>query len=235
MVTTLLRDLGRCPAVFQVLLTMNIPEPEIDCPESMRPRLVLIRNDHPKGFAANHNQAFQQCKTPLFAVVNPDIRLGEDPFPRLIETAMRGSCGLAAPMVRNSEGAIEDSARHFPTPLRLLAKLLGMGDGRHEVVAGHIPVAVDWTAGMFLVFRAEAFRDLGGFDEGFFLYYEDVDICIRLWKSGRSILLHPDISVIHDAQRASRRHPRFMVWHFSSMLRYLVKHLGRLPRGSARV
>lgn len=229
MVAALLRDLARCAAVHQVLLTQNIPEPEVNCPESLRARLVQIRNDRPKGFAANHNQAFLQCKTPLFAVVNPDIRLGQDPFPRLIEAAMEGSCGLAAPTVRNPEGEIEDSARYFPTPFRLLAKLLKLGDGRH-VVAGLAPVAVDWTAGMFLVFRTEAFRDLGGFDEGFFLYYEDVDICIRLWRVGRRVMLDPGVSVIHAAQRASRQRPRYMAWHLTSMARYFIKHLGRLPR-----
>lgn len=229
MVAALLRDLERCTAVHQVLLTQNIPEPEFDCPESLRARLVLIRNDRPMGFAANHNQAFRQCRTPLFAVVNPDIRLGDDPFPQLIETAMEGGCGLAAPAVRNPAGTIEDSARHFPTPFGLLAKLLKLGDGRH-VVAGQAAVAVDWAAGMFLAFRADAFRDLGGFDEGFFLYYEDVDICARLWRAGWRVMFHPGVSVIHAAQRASRQRPRYMAWHLSSMARYFIKHLGRLPR-----
>ena len=229
MVATLLHDLDRCAAVRQVLLTQNIPEPEIDCPESLRPRLVVVRNGRPKGFAANHNQAFRRCETPFFAVVNPDIQLGQDPFPRLIETVMEGNCGLAAPAVRNPEGAIEDSARYFPTPFRLLAKLLKLGDGRH-VVVGDAPVAVDWTAGMFLVFCTETFRDLGGFDEGFFLYYEDVDICVRLWRAGRRVMFHPGVLVIHAAQRASRRQLRYMAWHLSSMARYFTKHLGRLPR-----
>lgn len=229
MVAVLLRDLDRCTTVHQVLLTQNIPESEVECPESLRARLVVIRNDRPKGFAANHNQAFRQCETALFAVVNPDIRLGQDPFPRLIEAVMEDSCGLAAPAVRNPEGAVEDSARYFPTPFRLLAKLLKLGDGRH-VVAGEAPVAVDWTAGMFLVFRAEAFRDLGGFDEDFFLYYEDVDICARLWRGGRRVVFHPGVSVVHAAQRASRRRPRYMAWHLSSMVRYFAKYLGRLPR-----
>ncbi len=229
LVAALLHDLSRCTTVHQVLLTHNVPGPEIACPESLRARLVEIRNDRPMGFAANHNQAFRQCRTPLFAVVNPDIRLeAADPFPCLIEVVMEAGCGLAAPAVRNPAGAIEDSARHFPTPFGLLTKLLKLGDGRH-VIVGESPVAVDWTAGMFLLFRAEAFRDLGGFDEGFFLYYEDVDICVRLWQAGRRVLFHPGVSVIHAAQRASRRRPRYLAWHLSSMTRYFIKHLWRLP------
>jgi hypothetical protein len=83
---------------------------------------------------------------------------------------------------------------------------------------------------MFMLFRAEAFQDIGGFNEEFFLYYEDVDICARLWKAGWKVVLHPGVSVIHDAQRASRHNPRHMAWHLSSMARYFWKHSGRLPK-----
>lgn len=229
MVSALLDDLSRCAAVGRVLVTQNIPEPEIACPPSLRSRLVLIRNERPLGFGANHNQAFRQCATPFFAAVNPDIRIEQDPFPPLLDTLVAGGCGLAAPAVRNPDGGLEDSARHFPTPLALLAKLLKLGDGRYPVTGG-VPMPVDWTAGMFMVFPAEVFRRLGGFDEGFFLYYEDVDICVRSWRAGCRVMLHPGAAVIHAAQRASRRNPRYMAWHFSSMARYFGKHLGRLPR-----
>jgi N-acetylglucosaminyl-diphospho-decaprenol L-rhamnosyltransferase len=229
LVAALLEDLASCTSVAEVILTQNIPEGEIACPESLRPRVRLIRNDQPLGFAANHNQAFRQCRTPLFAVLNPDIRLERDPFPPLTEALAANGVGLAAPAVRAPHGTLEDSARYFPTPFRLLAKLLKLGDGR-RVVVGQGPVAVDWTAGMFMLFRADVFRDLGGFDEGFFLYYEDVDICVRLWRVGQRVMLHPGASVIHAAQRASRRRPRYMAWHLSSMARYFIKHLGRLPR-----
>lgn len=228
MISALLSDMARCPSVFEVLVTQNIPEPEIACPESLRSRLRLIRNDHPKGFAANHNQAFRQCMTSLFAVLNPDIRLGQDPFPLLTDIFMESRCALAAPVVCNQEGAIEDSTRYFPTPVRLFAKLLKSDDGRYPL-KGKAPAFVEWTAGMFMLFRADAFRDVGGFDEDFFLYYEDVDICVRLWKAGRSVVLHPGVSVVHVAQRTSRRHLRYMLWHFSSMARYFAKHMGRLP------
>jgi N-acetylglucosaminyl-diphospho-decaprenol L-rhamnosyltransferase len=85
------------------------------------------------------------------------------------------------------------------------------------------------VAGMFLLFRAEAFRDVGGFDAKFHLYYEDVDICARLWKSGWKVMCDPGVTVVHEAQRASRHNFRYMRWHAASMARYFGKHLGRLP------
>lgn len=229
LVAGLLEDLACCPNISSVILTQNIPEDEIICPTSLQPHLRVIRNEHLRGFAANHNQAFKFCQTSIFAVLNPDIRLMADPFPQLIQALEISSGGVVAPLVRNPSGDLEDSARSFPTPLRLLCKLVGLDDGR-ILIEGVTPQDVDWTAGMFLLFPASVYSELQGFDEGFFLYYEDVDICARIWASGRRVILHPGVTVIHAAQRASRRKLRYMKWHCSSLLRYLVKYAWRLPR-----
>jgi N-acetylglucosaminyl-diphospho-decaprenol L-rhamnosyltransferase len=229
LVAALLEDLAHCPNVSAVILTQNIPEDDISCPKPLSSRLRVIRNEHPLGFGANHNQAFGFCETRLFAVLNPDIRLRDDPFPQLVLALETRHCGVIAPAVRYPDGGLEDSARHFPTLPGLLRKLIGLGDGRVEV-KGSAPQDVDWTAGMFLLFPASVFGELGGFDEGFFLYYEDVDICTRLWKSDRRVILHPGVTVIHAAQRASRRKLRYMKWHLTSMARYLGKYTWRPPR-----
>jgi GT2 family glycosyltransferase len=229
MVEPLLRDLSRLPQVVRVLLTLNIPENDIPYPECLAQRIQIIRNRRPLGFGANHNQAFELCETELFAVLNPDIRLPNDPFTDLSAELGAGTIGVIAPAVLNPNGRLEDSARRFPTAVRLLCKLM-RGDYGRVISADLAPHDVDWIAGMFLLFPARVFRELGGFDEDFHLYYEDVDICTRLWRIGRRVMLHPGITVIHTAQRASRRNPRYMIWHLSSMLRYLVKHMWRLPR-----
>lgn len=224
----LLQDLAHCTGIAQVLITQNLPEPPIACPDSLTTRVRTICNTHPQGFAANHNQAFKHCNTALFAVLNPDIHIQSDPFPTLAHTLANNKTGMVAPAVYHPNGTAEDSARHFPTLRQLFGKLLGLGDGRIHFNT-QIPVAVDWTAGMFMLFKADTYRALGGFDEGFFLYYEDVDICVRLWKSGHAVVLHPGVHVIHAAQRASRRNLRYLKWHAASMLRYFRLHLGRLP------
>jgi N-acetylglucosaminyl-diphospho-decaprenol L-rhamnosyltransferase len=229
LVAGLLEDLACCPNVSLVVLTQNIPEDDIPCPASLQPRLRVIRNEHSCGFAANHNQAFRFCEDSMFAVLNPDIRFRVDPFPQLARALEMSSGGVIGPSVRNPSGDLEDSARKFPTPVRLLWKLIGLRDGRILTEAA-TPQDVDWMAGMFLLFPASVYSELKGFDEGFFLYYEDVDICARVWRSGRHVILHPNVTVIHAAQRASRRKLRYMMWHLSSMLRYFVKHAWRLPR-----
>jgi hypothetical protein len=82
---------------------------------------------------------------------------------------------------------------------------------------------------MFVLFRSADFARLGGFDERFFLYYEDVDICARAWKEGMRVATCPGVSAIHDAQRANRRDWRHMRWQLASMMRYLVRYTGQLP------
>lgn len=232
LVEQLLADLVRLDMsmVTEVLVTLNIPEDISSKPGDYPYPVRILRNTAARGFGANHNAAFRQAEGEWFCVMNPDIRLINNPFPILIEEGAYDSAGVIAPMVVTPSGMIEDSVRRFPVLTSLAAKLFGHGDGRYLFAAGDEAFAADWVAGMFMLFRTEDFRAVGGFDEGFFLYYEDVDICARLWKSGRSVLACPKASVIHDARRSSRRNLRYMKWHALSLIRYFWKHWGRLPQ-----
>jgi N-acetylglucosaminyl-diphospho-decaprenol L-rhamnosyltransferase len=229
MVADVLHDLAGLPQIAHVVLTLNVPEVVPAIPEEFRHRMTIIENPAPKGFAANHNAAFRHCGAPFFCVLNPDIRIHENPFPDLLALLGRQEAALAVPMVVNSSGAVEDSVRHFPTPAGILRKALGSSRGNYAVVPDSRPFVADWAAGMFMLFRQDAYRALEGFDEGFFLYYEDVDICVRAWKQGLSVNVCPSAAVVHDARRESHRSLRFMRWHLASMLRFILKHYGRLP------
>lgn len=223
LVSLLLQDLVPFREVGQIVITENIPDRPITIPEALAKKIVWRRNVVPLGFGANHDQAFQQCQSPYFCVLNPDIRIAANPFPLLL-AALGPSVSLSAPAVTDSTGVIEDSARHFPTPYSLLRKALGGDDGTYRYALGDPPFSPDWIAGMFMLFPTEEFARLGGFDARYFLYYEDVDICARIRKTGRKVVLEPRAVVCHDAQRTSRRNLRYMKWHFTSLLRYLSTH-----------
>lgn len=215
-----LRDLAaHCPDRVHVLATENVPDPEpIQAPGLS---LEQLRNPLPKGFGANHNAAFARCSTPYFCVANPDVRLGGDPFPALLRSLERPDAAVAGPLVRSPAGAIEDSARRFPTVRSLAAKLLSGAPGPdYPVDRGEL--AVDWVAGMFMLFRSDAYRDADGFDERYFLYYEDVDLCRRLGRAGRRVIYNPAAQIVHDARRASRRNLGYARHHAASLLRFLL-------------
>lgn len=219
-------DLLAYVEVGQVIVTHNIPVPltlPIDA------RILEINNHLPAGFAANHNAAFKHCTQPHFCSLNPDISLQNNPFPPLLAAMRDTGAAIAAPLALDPSGQIDDSVRNFPTIRSLLSKAMGKPCDACKVDRMQPYLHPDWVAGMFMLFRSDDFRRLQGFDERFFLYYEDVDICARAWKTGMKVVVCPSVSVIHDAQRTSHRNFRYMRWHLASMAHYFCKHWGRLP------
>lgn len=223
LIAQLLGDLSGMAAAFsQIIITINVPEDESFLVGFEGLPITVARNKTPKGFGENHNQAFRMSTSALFAVVNPDIRLGVSPFARLAEAALGAGLGASAPLVLSPAGAIEDSVRRFPTVSRLAVRvLLNRRQPDYRQTAG-ANVPVDWAAGMFMVFSRVAFERVGGFDTRYFMYFEDADICRRLWASGLSVQLVPGAEVVHNAQRNSHRNAQHLKWHVRSAVRFLI-------------
>jgi len=218
----LLADIDRfTTSKVEVLLTLNIPEDLPFTTSQFRYPIKIIGNAEPKGFGANHNAGFRASRHPLFCVLNPDIRLPADPFPDLARRLDNATTGIVAPLVRTLEGQIEASARPFPTPRLILRKAL-FGPEPPFYDAGGPDLTPDWVGGMFMLFTRETFEAVGGFDERYHLYYEDVDICARVLITGKAVILCPTVEVIHDAQRQSHASVRYFAWHLVSMLRFFV-------------
>lgn len=221
LVEKLLLDIDKTAAASglkEVVITCNIPEQHAFQLQTVP--LRIIENNAPKGFGENHNAAFKYCDTDFFAVLNPDIHLNENPWPILRECIQTNhAAGVVGPKVVNTNGEIEDSARPFPTPYKVLKKLFGDRDASLYPINA-IPDTPDWIAGMFMLFDAKAFAHVGGFDESYFLYYEDADICARLRNSGLRVLYCKNTEVVHDARRDSHRKLQYLKWHLSSMLRF---------------
>lgn len=218
MVARLVDDLLGCPEVSRIVITQNVAE-DVEYPSDSR--LEVHRNNAARGYGANHNAALADATTPFVCVLNPDIRLQGNPFPALLRSFDDQSVALSAPKIVSPDGVTEDSARCFPTFSSLAAKAFGKNDGTYSDKADLLDP--DWLAGMFLLTRREAFAKVGGFDDGFYLYYEDVDLCWRLRRAGYQIVQDRTVEVTHDARRESRRSLRFARWHLTSMARYLFK------------
>jgi N-acetylglucosaminyl-diphospho-decaprenol L-rhamnosyltransferase len=204
---------------LEVLLTLNLPEAFLFNPSDFSFSIATYVNLAPQGFAANQNQAFARSSGQYFCVMNPDVRLNENPFPVLITCLQDAKVGVVAPLVVNENGEMEDSARRFPTPLKILCKAAGSCKGSDYTVGSEL-IYPDWVGGMFMLFRREVFEELGGFDERYFLYYEDVDLCARLRLRGYEVALCPEAKIIHHAHRSSHTSWKFMRWHLTSMTRF---------------
>jgi GT2 family glycosyltransferase len=206
---------------IEVILTLNVAE---DLPFNCRAYDYPIRlrfNAKRKGFGANHNAAFQVKKGRLFCVLNPDIRLKINPFPTLLECMQDDRVAVAAPLIADRHGNIEDSARRLPSPLSILKKVFQHTYHQDYVISTQ-PLTPDWVAGMFMLFSSDCFEIIGGFNEKYFLYYEDVDICTRFKLAGYKIVLCPSVSAIHDARRESHRKLKHFKSHLSSFTRFFL-------------
>lgn len=222
LVRSLLADLALLrPLDFEVLVTVNLANDASEYPSGPYP-VHVTRNAKPLGFGANHNSAFTRANGEFFVVVNPDIRTPGLELALLARCFDDPSMGACAPVVLNSRGEVEDSARRFPTVLGLARRVM-LNDRRPDYERTDHPFSVDWLAGMFIVFRRAAFAQAGGFDaRRYFMYYEDVDLCRRLQRLGWSVRVQPATHVIHDAQRASHRNLQHLRWHLTSAVRYLT-------------
>lgn len=206
----------------QIIVTLNVPENE-NFLMGYRDRVTLLRNSRPLGFGENHNVAFGSANADYFVVLNPDIRIYES-FASHIIDASREEWGCMAPLVVNPKGVIEDNARRYPNILRIIGRvLLREKSADYDVPNDKENVSVDWVAGMFMVFRSDVYRDLKGFDQNYFMYLEDADICRRLNKAGYRVVLNPKFSIVHDARRKTFGNLIHFAWHLRSMIRFIVR------------
>jgi len=206
---------------IELILTLNVEEELPFTPDNFSFPIKMIHNKTRQGFGENHNKAFIQSKGPFFCVLNPDIRFKGDPFPFLLDGLNDNSVGVVAPLVLGEDNEIEDSARHFPTPFKIVSKVFGHSKGSDYEMTEQ-PIKPDWVGGMFLLFKRNMFEELNGFDQRYFLYYEDVDICARLRLLGYEVLLQPQVKVFHYAQRTSHANYEYLKVHLTSMIRFFL-------------
>lgn len=212
MILPLLEQLDHfsAPLIDKVVLTHNLPEPDLLAGRRFGFELKRVYNSVPLGFGANNNQAFKHCESDWFLVLNPDIRFDAEVLAPLIAQA-QPRAGLLAPRILEPGKATPEQHRRVITPLEILTR-------RRPGYA--IPDAPDWIPGLFMLFRSEAYRQIGGFDDRrYFMYGEDFDICARLRLAGWPLQIAEQLRARHEAQRASRTNWRHLYWHVSSLLK----------------
>lgn len=231
LVTMLLKDIQQhCQGdSIEVILTQNFAELLPFDPSDFFFPVKIIRNSKTRGFSANHNYAFNVARGDYFCVINPDIRLDINPFVTLLKCFDDPHIGVVAPLVLGPSGEVEDSTRMFPTPKKILKKVFSRIQER-DYPLGQNHTNPDWVGGMFMLFRRAVFEKLDGFDERYYLYYEDVDICARLKLASYRAVLCPTSPIVHHARRNSHRSVKYLRWHLGSMLRFFTSSVYRQLR-----
>lgn len=198
--------------VTRVVLTQNIVEQAPCAPAVGWPfALEVVLNAQPQGFGANHNQALAGAKEAFVCILNPDVELlpeAGDAMAMLLEAAASPGAGIAYPIQVDEAGREQDSRRELTTPWSLLQRrLLGRKQQR-----------TDWVNAACIILPTSVWRRVGGFDERYFMYCEDVDLCLRVQLAGSALVPAP-VRIVHAGQHASSRQWRHLKWHVQSLLR----------------
>jgi N-acetylglucosaminyl-diphospho-decaprenol L-rhamnosyltransferase len=228
--------LDRClealgPQVDDLVVVANPPAPET--------HVRTIVNERDLGFSANANQGIAATSGPFVIVANPDT----EPEPGAVAALTRFAeahprAGVIGPRLVFLDGRPQSSRRRFPTisgtlvrrtPLRrVLARTQRAHYGLDAEPAD--PVQADWLLGAFLLLRRDMLEELGGFDERFRLYGEDIDLAYRAAKAGWERWYVPEAVVrhAHAAVTDRRFFTRRTLWHWRGILRFVRKHPERL-------
>jgi GT2 family glycosyltransferase len=203
------------------------------------PGVGLIINSRNLGFAAANNQAFLKIdpRSRFVLVLNPDVVFTEETLTILINfLETRQNAHVVTPRVLGPDGSLQSTCRRRePSPVSMLARLVGLSRlfpksrkfsgytcGDLEESATH---RIDSASGSFLFLKREVLEEVGGFDERFFMYAEDLDWCSRARKKGFTVYYHPATAVTHFQGTSSGKRVLKSQWHLHyTALQYVKKH-----------
>ncbi|MDG4810493.1 glycosyltransferase family 2 protein [Micromonospora sp. WMMD1120] len=205
------------------------------------PEVTVLASATNSGFASAVNRAAAGVDTDVVLLVNPDCVVAPGTVAELVRVLRsRDSVGIVGPRLIDAHGRVAISAHRFESLATVLASRFGgalvpvalrrLFGGRQRraaydaCVRGARPVTVDWVSGACLAVRREVLEAVGGLDEGYFLYYEDEELCLQATRRGAGVLYVPTVTAVHTGG-ASSSDPTWIWPHlYRSMLRFFARH-----------
>jgi GT2 family glycosyltransferase len=223
--------------VAELVVVENLP----DLGEPLPPTARRIQNARPVGFAANANKGVEATTSPYVLIVNPDA-VAQPGAVRALAAFMDAhpKCGIAGAEMHNPDGSWQPSRRRFPTVWGTLVRrtpLRKVLEPKKYSRAHYIlderptePVEAEWMLGGFLLLRRTMLEELKGFDDGYRLYGEDIDLCYRAARAGWERWYIPGAIVTHRLGQYTlyKFFTRRTIWHWRGMARFVRKHPERL-------
>jgi GT2 family glycosyltransferase len=198
------------------------------------PRVRYIFNNSNLGFGSAHNRAIADSGSEYnyHIILNPDITFGKEVIPHLISVMMEYlDIGVIMPRISYPDGSLQRLCKLLPTPIDLILRrfipiksVQNIINRRYELHG--LPqdkfIDVPTMSGCFLIVRTELIRKMGGFDERFFMYLEDVDLVRRIGDIAR-VVYEPKVNVTHAYAKGSYRNKKLLIYHMASAIRYFTK------------
>lgn len=236
-----LRGLLRFPPQEQheiiVVDNASAEHEQMDALRKQFPQVRFLLLSQNRGYAAGNNAGMAVALGDRVLILNPDIVVFADSIDALLDALeIDRHVGMVGPRLFNPDGTLQPSCNRFYSPLTPIFRRTALGRLRmgQAILRRDLMLDwdhshardVDWLMGSALLVRKKAIEEVGGLDERFFLYFEDMDWCRRFWAAGWRVRYAPQAVMAHYHQRLSarsfwRRHTRI---HVASAVKYFLKH-----------
>jgi N-acetylglucosaminyl-diphospho-decaprenol L-rhamnosyltransferase len=194
----------------------------------------LIQNRENIGLSSAWNQGIRETQAPFILFLNPDAEMWMGTLEDYVGVARSDAkAAIVGPLLRNADGSVYPSGRPFPSIVDAVGHgFLGSLSTQNPFTARYhmkgwdrsTERVVDWVSGACMLMPREALEQTGGFDEGFFLYGEELDIATRLAAAGWHALFTPRVEFLHQIGVSTGRSRRMLLMHSTSIYRYYSKH-----------
>ncbi len=224
---------------FEVVVSDNgSTDGSLACIREHFPDVRIVQNGANVGFAKGNNAGIRVAQGEYVLVLNPDTIIHDRALERLVAYAdLHPEAGAFGCRVLNQDGSFQNPARPIPTVrgyliaavcLRWLGRISDFFSSDTYVAwDGQTEREIGFQSGCCVMFRRELLNQLNGFDERFFYHFEESDLCVRVWKMGRSIRFCPEAVITHLGGQSVGRFPiRFALETYRSRYRYFYKHFG---------
>lgn len=201
------------------------------------PQVKLIRSGKNRGFAGGQNLALKKIKADFVLLLNPDTKVSKGTIDEMVDFMNKyESCGIASCKLVYPDGSPQPNGGDLPIGFPLISWLFNLevfGDfpNFHRLDKNYYQHEreVGWVAGTFMMIKKDVLRQVGFFNEQYFMYFEDVEYCFRALKKGFKVMINPGLKVIHISG-ASHQDPHLAQWRgeLKGLLIFYRKHYGLL-------
>ncbi|MBQ2846854.1 MAG: glycosyltransferase family 2 protein [Clostridia bacterium] len=198
--------------------------------EKNYPEVVLVKSGGNIGFGAGHNYILDRLDSDYHAIINPDIIVRDDVIAKLAEFLNNnGDIGMASPEIRFPDGRIQILGKLNPNPVYLVASRL-RGNKPGKILRKYamldrdlsVPTDIENATGCFMFIRTKLFKEIGGFDKRYFMYFEDGDLTREVNQRSR-VVYYPGATVYHEWGRESKKNFKLKLIQIQSMMNYFKK------------
>ncbi|MDD4699859.1 MAG: glycosyltransferase family 2 protein [Oscillospiraceae bacterium] len=198
--------------------------------KTMFPQITVIKNDKNGGFGFAHNKVIDLIDSDYHAIINPDVLIDSDVLTSLCNfMEEHKDVAMVTPKVLSADGTEQHLPKLQPKLKYMLAgRISRLKSLREEYTRQNenisSPCEIDFCTGCFMLIRTSVFKQLGGFDERFFMYMEDADLTRRTKKFGK-VMFIPNVQITHLWERISYKSLKYLLIHVYSMLKFFFKYM----------